>query len=85
MTVKDPIVDALDIEGFILCQDEKEARELVPQLLKEMGMTQMEIVSLEFNGLRAHVQVRAYLNKPDSQGKIPLKSLGIGSIFDFKH
>lgn len=64
MSVKDKIVDALDIEGFILCKDEKEAHDLIPQLMKEMGMTQIEIVSLEFSGPGAQVHVRAYLNKP---------------------
>ena len=64
MTVKDKILDALDIEGFILCKDEKEARELVPQLMKEMGVTQLEITSLEFKDNRAHVKLRAEINNP---------------------
>ena len=64
MTIKDRILDALDIEGFILCKDEKEAHELVPQLMKEMGVTHFEIVSMEFNGPGANVRMRAYLNKP---------------------
>ena len=64
MSVKDRVLDALDIEGFILCKDEKEAREIIPQLMKEMGMTIIEIVSLEFNGPGAQIRVRAYMNKP---------------------
>ncbi len=67
MTVKDKILDALDIEGFLLCKDEKEAREMVAALMKEMGVTQSEIVSLEFNGPGANVRIRAYMNKPGDQ------------------
>ena len=64
MSVKDRVLDAMDIEGFILCKDEKEAREIIPQLMKEMGINQFETVSLEFNGPGAQVRVRAYINKP---------------------
>ena len=63
-TSRDVIVDALDIESFILCESEKEARELVGQLMQSLGLSRFVIVSLDFNGPGAHFRVRAYMNKP---------------------
>lgn len=63
-TARDVIVDALDIESFILCESEKEARELVGQLMQSLGLSRFVIVSLDFNGPGAHFRARAYMNKP---------------------
>lgn len=61
---RDTIVDALDIESFVLCESEAEARELVGKLMESLGLSRFVIVSLNFNGPGAHFRVRAYLNKP---------------------
>jgi len=63
-TARDTIVDALDIESFVLCESEKEAKELVGKLMQSLGLSRFVIVSLDFNGPGAHFRVRAYLNKP---------------------
>jgi hypothetical protein len=64
LNAKDKIVDSIDIESFILCQDEKEAKELITELMQDFGISRFVIVSLEFNGPGAHFRARAYLNKP---------------------
>jgi hypothetical protein len=64
LNAKDKIVDAIDIESFILCQDEKEAKELIAELMQDFGISRFVIVSLEINGPGAHFRARAYLNKP---------------------
>ena len=64
LNAKDKIVDSIDIESFILCQDEKEAKELIAELMQDFGISRYVIVSLEFNGPGAHFRARAYLNKP---------------------
>ena len=64
ITARDAIVDALDLESFVLCKSENEARELVGQLMQSLGLSRFVIVSLEFNGPGAHFRVRAYMNKP---------------------
>jgi len=61
---RDTIVDALDIEGFVLCESEEEAKELVGKLMQSLGLSRFVIVSLDFNGPGAHFRVRAYTNKP---------------------
>lgn len=63
-TARDAIVDALDIESFVLCESDKDAKELVGQLMQSLGLARYVIVSLDFNGPGAHFRVRAYVNKP---------------------
>ncbi|HEV2694694.1 MAG TPA: hypothetical protein VG347_17495 [Verrucomicrobiae bacterium] len=64
MTARDTIVDALDIESFVLCESDKEAKDLIVSLMQSLGLTRFVIVSLDFNGPGAHFRVRAYMNKP---------------------
>ncbi len=63
-TARDTIIDALDVESFLLCESEPEARELIAKLMQSLGLARHVIVSLDFNGPGAHFRVRAYLNKP---------------------
>ena len=63
-TARDLIVDALDIESFLLCESEQEAKELIAKLMQSFGIARHVIVSLDFNGPGAHFRVRAYMNKP---------------------
>jgi hypothetical protein len=63
-TARDMIVDAMDIESFLLCESEKEAKELIGKLIQSLGISRFVIVSLDFNGPGAHFRVRAYMNKP---------------------
>ena len=64
LNARDTIVDALDIESFLLCESEKEAKELIAKLMLSLGIARHVIVSLDFNGPGAHFRVRAYMNKP---------------------
>ena len=64
LTARDTIVDALDIESFVLCESEKEAKELIAQLMHSLGLARHVIVSLDFNGPGAHFRARTYMNKP---------------------
>ena len=57
-------VDALDVESFVLCESEKDAKDLVGQLMQSLGLSRFVIVSLDFNGPGAHFRARAYMNKP---------------------
>ena len=66
-TARDTIVDALDIESFVLCESEKEAKELVGKLMQSLGLSRFVIVSLDFNGPGAHFRVRLPL-APTGEG-----------------
>jgi hypothetical protein len=63
-TARDTIVDAMDIESFVLCESDKEAKQLIEKLMQSLGLARFVIVSLDFNGPGAHFRVRAYINKP---------------------
>ena len=64
LNARDQIVDAIDIESFVLCESEAEAQTVIARLMQSMGMSRHVIVSLDFNGPGAHFHVRAYVNKP---------------------
>lgn len=61
---RDLLVDSMDLESFILCASEEEARTLIGQLVQSFGLSRYVIVSLEFNGPGAYFRVRVYMNKP---------------------
>lgn len=61
---RDRIVDAVDVESFVLCESEREAREVIAQLMTAMGFDRHVIVSLDFNGPGAHFRARGYVNQP---------------------
>jgi len=63
-SARDAIIDALDIESFVLCESEKQAKEFVGNLMQSLGLPHFVIVSLDFNGPGAHFRVRVYMNKP---------------------
>ncbi len=58
------ILDAVDIETFILCGSEAEGRKLALQLARDLGLQDAGIVFLEFSGPGARVRVRAYVHRP---------------------
>jgi len=58
------ILDAVDVETFILCRDEEEGKNLALQLAEEMGLADAGIVFLEFSGSGVRVRVRAYVHRP---------------------
>lgn len=60
----DQVVDALDIETFVLCGDEEEARQIGERLLAELNLPHGDIVFLEFNGCGARLRLRSYLHRP---------------------
>lgn len=66
-SARDRVVDALDIETFLICESEEEAKELANQLMLELGLAHGDIVFLEYRGRGARVRLRAYLHRPGDQ------------------
>ena len=58
------VLDALDIETFLVCADEEEGRQLALTMLKDMGFHDVDIVFARFQGVGVRVRSRAYLNRP---------------------
>ncbi len=58
------VVDAVDIETVVLCNSEAEAKGIGMALLKELGLRDGDIVSVEFTGMSARLRLRGNVFKP---------------------
>jgi hypothetical protein len=64
---KDYVLDAVDVETFLVCDDEEHGRRLALALMAEMGFKSADVVFIEWRGLGARVRVRAYVHRPGEQ------------------
>lgn len=60
----DQVLDALDIETFLVCDSAEEGRQLAEKLLTELNLPHGDIVFLEHGGPGARVRLRVYLHRP---------------------
>jgi small-conductance mechanosensitive channel len=60
----DRVVDAIDIETFLYCKSEDEAKELAESLANELHLPHGDIVFLEFKAWGARVRIRSYIHHP---------------------
>lgn len=60
----DRVVDALDIETFLACSSEEEAKSLAEGLIEELKLAHGDIVFLEHLGWGARVRIRTYVHRP---------------------
>lgn len=60
----DKILDALDIETYIVCKSEKEGKQIVRQLGDELNLGDLDIMFEEFDGYGMRVRLRKYVYKP---------------------
>ncbi|HNT55106.1 MAG TPA: hypothetical protein PKG95_10370 [Anaerolineaceae bacterium] len=58
------VVDALDIETFLYCKDEDEAKILAEALAAELGLPHGDVVFVEHRGAGARVRIRSYIHHP---------------------
>ena len=58
------IVDAIDIETFILCDTEEEGKRMMLDYVSAIGLTDSDIVFIEFSGMGARVRARGYAYRP---------------------
>jgi len=58
------IVDAIDIETTLLCEDEEDAKNTAIQYLKSLGFSDVDVVFVEHNGFAARIRLRAYVFRP---------------------
>ncbi len=58
------VIDAVDVETFLYCRDEEEAKELALALVEEMNLRLGDVVFLEQRGFGARVRIRAYVHRP---------------------
>lgn len=56
------ILDAIDLEFFIVVPEENKAREISIEIARRLGLSNPDIVFLENKGVGSRVRVRAYIN-----------------------
>jgi len=68
------VLDALDIETFLVCTSEAEGKNLALTLMKDLGFKDVDVVFIRFQGSGVRVRIRAYINKPGD--KYPWLEMG---------
>lgn len=63
-TALEHVMDAIDIETYIVCKDENEGKKLALQLGYEMNLGEIDIMFQEFDGFGMRVRLRKYIYKP---------------------
>lgn len=61
--VLDMVMDALDVETFLVCASEEEGRGLALEMMKQLGFSDVDLVFVEFRGPGARIRSRAYLHR----------------------
>lgn len=62
-TVYEKVLDAVDIETFLICEDEDEGKGLITKMLEDMGFKDINIVFIQHNGPGARIRARGYVHK----------------------
>lgn len=66
MTARDRILDACDLETFLVCHSLEEGRKIGLRLMQELGFRDIDIVSCEMGGPGVRVRLRGYMNRPST-------------------
>lgn len=63
----DRIMDAIDIETYIVCSSQIEGKKFALQLGQEMNLGEIDIMFEEFDGYGMRVRLRKYIHKPGNK------------------
>jgi hypothetical protein len=58
------VMDALDVETFFVCDNEQQGRSLMLELLKQWGLTDVDVVFAQHLGPGIRIRGRAYIHRP---------------------
>jgi len=58
------VLDALDVETFLVCMSEAEGKHLALTLMNDLGFKDVDVVFIKFQGSGVRVRIRAYINRP---------------------
>ncbi|PKP61998.1 hypothetical protein CVT91_01005 [Candidatus Atribacteria bacterium HGW-Atribacteria-1] len=64
INVLNRVVDSLDVETFIICQNEEEGKKLGFQLMKDLGFKDVDVVFIEYGNGGVRIRLRANIFKP---------------------
>lgn len=60
----DKIIDALDVETFVVAADETEAKAIIRKIMTAMGLKDIDIVYCQHLGPGARIRARGYIFRP---------------------
>ncbi|MGB9839595.1 hypothetical protein [Thermovenabulum sp.] len=63
------VMDAVDLETFIVAKNEEEGRKMALSLMRELGFKDVDLVFIQFQGAGVRVRLRGYVYKPGDQYK----------------
>ncbi len=58
------IIDGLDIETYLSCQNEEEGKFFARKLGQELNLGEIDVMYSEFDGFGVRVRLRKYIVKP---------------------
>lgn len=58
------IIDGLDIETYLSCQNEEEGKYFARKLGQELNLGEIDVMYSEFDGFGVRVRLRKYIVKP---------------------
>jgi len=58
------VVDGIDIETYLTCQNEEEGKYFARKLGQEMNLGEIDVMYSEFDGFGVRVRLRKYIVKP---------------------
>lgn len=62
--ILEKVMDAIDLETYLVCKDEDEAEKFTMELMENLGFQDISIVFIEHQGPGARVRARGYIYKP---------------------
>lgn len=69
------VLDAVDVETFLVCESEEEGKRLILKMLEDFGFHDVDTVYVHFQGPGVRVRARGYVHKPgDYYGWLDLKA-----------
>jgi hypothetical protein len=66
-TALERVMDAIDIETYLVCRDANEGRMLALKLGQELNLGDVDIMFEEFDGYGIRLRLRKYVHKPGSR------------------
>lgn len=63
----DAVMDAIDIETYLVCRDANDGKSLALRLGQEMNLGDVDIMFEEFDGYGVRVRLRKYIHKPGAE------------------
>lgn len=63
------IIDGIDIETYIVCQNEEEGKFFARKLGEELNLGEVDVMFSEFDGIGVRVRLRKYIVKPGDKYK----------------